>query len=104
MESQWTRIGTMNALIKPAAVETAAIGTDADRRSVPIICSAAIGENDMPKPFTLREPLTQEEQEFLAWFFETSDFGPADCDVRACMYLEYEKQTGNRPPESLTEM
>ena len=43
------------------------------------------------------------EYDFLLWFFENADFGPADCDVRNIMYEQYEKETGKIPPKTLTE-
>ena len=37
--------------------------------------------------------------EFLEWFFEDCNFGPAHEDVISCMVDDYEEQTGQVVPE-----
>ena len=39
------------------------------------------------------------ELEFLEWFFNNCDFGPADSDVRCSLMEEFE-QSGKRVPRS----
>lgn len=38
------------------------------------------------------------ELEFLRWFYEEADFGPADSDVRDIMKRDFEEQTGLELP------
>lgn len=37
--------------------------------------------------------------EFLEWFYENADFGPADEDVREFMKRNFKKKTGKEIPE-----
>lgn len=37
--------------------------------------------------------------EYLEWFWENADFGPADDDVRYIMQEEYESETGKKVPK-----
>ncbi len=39
------------------------------------------------------------ECEYLTWFYQNADFGPADSDVRDIMKDEFMKQTGKNIPE-----
>ena len=39
------------------------------------------------------------ELEYLQWFYENADFGPADGDVREIMDREFKKETGKELPE-----
>ena len=39
------------------------------------------------------------ELEWLQWFYETADFGPADGDVRDLMKQEFTKETGKELPD-----
>jgi hypothetical protein len=39
------------------------------------------------------------ELEWLRWFFENSDFGPADSDVQDAMILMFMNETGKNLPE-----
>lgn len=39
------------------------------------------------------------ELEYLTWFRQNADFGPADADVIAIMDEQFEKETGKRVPE-----
>lgn len=38
------------------------------------------------------------ELEWLRWFAQTADFGPADGDVRDRMRAQFEEETGKRVP------
>jgi hypothetical protein len=40
-----------------------------------------------------------DELEYLKWFKQNADFGPADSDVHAIMDRQYTMQTGNLVPE-----
>jgi hypothetical protein len=45
--------------------------------------------------------LTQaSDLEFLQWFYENTEFGPADCDIKAIMKQEFIDQTGMELPDS----
>lgn len=44
-----------------------------------------------------RERATQEE--FFKWFYQNSDFGPADSDVRDDMKQDFMNETGKNIPE-----
>jgi len=46
--------------------------------------------------------MTKEEQEYLLWFFQNTDFGPADSDVRFIMENEYYSKTGKEVPMTLS--
>lgn len=50
----------------------------------------------------MSEQLTQEEIDFLYWFYINSDFGPAECDVHYIMEDSYKKETGKTVPKSLS--
>lgn len=39
------------------------------------------------------------EYEYLQWFYQNCDFGPADSDVRKCLNDHYEMETGAKVPE-----
>lgn len=39
------------------------------------------------------------ELDFLKWFWENADFGPADGDVRYLMKDQFRKETGAEVPE-----
>lgn len=39
------------------------------------------------------------ELEYLKWFYNNADFGPADGDVRHCMDEYFKRQTGKELPE-----
>ena len=39
------------------------------------------------------------ELEYLVWFFQTADFGPAHGDVVAMLNEEFEKEVGKLVPE-----
>lgn len=39
------------------------------------------------------------ELEWLQWFYETADFGPADGDVRDFMKQKFTKETGKELPD-----
>lgn len=39
------------------------------------------------------------ELEWLQWFYETADFGPADDDVRYLMEQKFTKETGKGLPK-----
>lgn len=41
----------------------------------------------------------QAEMEWLRWFYQHADFGPADGDVRDSLRAEYVEKTGNPLPE-----
>ncbi len=41
-----------------------------------------------------------EGYEYLLWFFQRADFGPADGDVRLVMQREYEREKGKRVPKA----
>lgn len=43
------------------------------------------------------------ELEYLRFFYEESDFGPADGDVRAIINDRFEKKTGKELPEGYEE-
>ena len=38
------------------------------------------------------------ELEYLKWFYQHADFGPADGDVRASLDEWFVRDTGKRPP------
>jgi hypothetical protein len=40
------------------------------------------------------------ELEWLKWFFQRADFGPADGDVRYMLEEAFERKTGKRVPKS----
>jgi hypothetical protein len=42
--------------------------------------------------------VSRDEYDFLVWFAQYADFGPADGDVRDGMREEYERQTGRKVP------
>jgi len=44
-----------------------------------------------------------EGYDYLFWFFQNADFGPADLDVRLIMQERYELTTGERVPNDLRE-
>jgi hypothetical protein len=44
--------------------------------------------------------ITQAEYDWLLWFFQNADFGPADGDVRQLLEDAYEKETGNTIPKN----
>lgn len=48
------------------------------------------------------EPVKEEatELEWLTWFAQTADFGPADGDVQAEMRNQFEKETGKTVPKN----
>jgi hypothetical protein len=39
------------------------------------------------------------ELEYLLWFYQLADFGPADSDVRFYMNEEFERRTGKSLPD-----
>lgn len=39
------------------------------------------------------------EYDWLVWFFQNADFGPADSDVKALMESYYQEKTGKLVPE-----
>jgi hypothetical protein len=39
------------------------------------------------------------EYDFLLWFYQNADFGPADSDVRIYMMEEFEEETGKILPD-----
>lgn len=39
-----------------------------------------------------------EELEFLRWFYDNCDFGPADAEVRKILLDEYKQTTGRTSP------
>lgn len=39
------------------------------------------------------------ELEWLTWFAQNADFGPADSDVRDAMKRRFKRETGKRLPE-----
>ena len=41
------------------------------------------------------------ERKYLLWFFQQSDFGPADGEVREMLEAQYEKVTGCTVPQKL---
>ena len=41
-----------------------------------------------------------EELEFLQWFYDNCDFGPASGDVFYLLQKKYEKETGKEVPEN----
>lgn len=43
-------------------------------------------------------PIDQELQ-YLRWFYQNADFGPADSDVREWLNEKYTNETGNPVPE-----
>lgn len=43
---------------------------------------------------------SEEEFEYLYWFYQNADFGPADGDVRYFLDQRYEKETGRLIPPS----
>lgn len=45
----------------------------------------------------------KEEYDYLLWFYQNADFGPADGDVRAIMNQNYETKTGKKVPEGFRE-
>lgn len=47
--------------------------------------------------------MTKAQQDFLLWFFENADFGPADCDVRHFLFKAYEQETGRKVPKKFLE-
>jgi hypothetical protein len=42
-------------------------------------------------------------KQWIEWFWVNSDFGPAHSDVVCCMMAEFEKETGEILPNSVTE-
>ena len=38
------------------------------------------------------------KEEWLEYFYDNADFGPADDDVRCLIMLRFEKKTGKRVP------
>lgn len=40
------------------------------------------------------------ELEYLRWFFENSDFGPADYEVKEIMEDDFQRRTGKNVPKS----
>ena len=44
--------------------------------------------------------VTQAEYDWLLWFFQRADFGPADGDVRIMLEDQYEKETGRTIPSA----
>ena len=40
------------------------------------------------------------ELEYLKWFFQNADFGPADCDVKCGLEECFEKETGMLVPKN----
>lgn len=42
----------------------------------------------------------RDEYDWLVWFAQSADFGPADDDVRAAMAEDYESETGRKVPAS----
>lgn len=46
--------------------------------------------------------LTQDEIDYLLWFFQNADFGPADTDVRYGLERYYEETKSLRVPDSLS--
>jgi hypothetical protein len=45
----------------------------------------------------------REEYEYLQWFYQNADFGPADGDVRYYMNEQYTKRTGKPVPAGYDE-
>lgn len=43
------------------------------------------------------------ELEWLKWFYQNCDFGPADGDVRASLRDEFQQETGKLVPEGYEE-
>jgi hypothetical protein len=41
----------------------------------------------------------EEELQWLTWFCQNVDFGPAHGDVMEIMYEQYEQQTGRKVPK-----
>ena len=52
---------------------------------------------------TRGKKVTQAEFDWLLWFFQRADFGPADGDVRQMLVDQYEKETGNTVPQDYKE-
>ena len=54
------------------------------------------------KPHTILQKVeygeTNDELDFLRWFWENCDFGPADDDVRTIMIDEYQDETKKKVP------
>ena len=48
------------------------------------------------------EKLTQEEIDFLYWFYINSDFGPAEGDVHYYLEERYEEETKKEVPKTLS--
>ena len=49
------------------------------------------------------DKVTQAEYDYLKWFKQSADFGPADGDVHSGMNDHYERQTGNKVPKDWRE-
>jgi hypothetical protein len=47
-----------------------------------------------------QEKLEATELEYLRWFAQNADFGPADGDVHYFMQQKFEKETGKSVPEN----
>lgn len=47
----------------------------------------------------MNDKILVEELEYLRWFYEHTDFGPAHEDVVSIMNERYVKLTGNKIPE-----
>lgn len=43
--------------------------------------------------------IVEEELEYLRWWYQEADFGPADGDVRSIMNEEYTRETGRPVPD-----
>lgn len=43
------------------------------------------------------------ELEFLRWFYDEADFGPADSEVRDIMKQNFRRQTGKQLPDGYEE-
>ena len=41
----------------------------------------------------------EKEIEYLSWFKQNANFGPADSDIHSLMNTEYEEKTGNKVPK-----
>lgn len=46
--------------------------------------------------------IDKDEYDYLLWFFQNADFGPADTDVRYNLEQYYERTKGVRVPDSLS--
>jgi hypothetical protein len=46
---------------------------------------------------------SEEDFDYLLWFWINADFGPSDGDVRYSMNRRFEKETGRKVPEEFQE-